>query len=528
MLRREFLKTSIAAAGFLAAPNIVKAAGQRVLKFAPQADLALLDPAFTAYVTRHHALMVFDQLFGLDENFQPVPQMLEGAVQENDGRLWRFTLRPGLAFHDGEPVRSKDCIASIRRWGNADPLGQTLMAQVDAMAAESDSVFTIRLKQPFPLLPHVFAKLSTPLLVIMPERLANTPAGTRLTEMVGSGPFRFKADERIAGARNVYERFAGYKPRESGVSVSTAGPKVAHFDRVEWLTMSDVATAASALQQGEIDWWEYASNDLIPTLKKNKNVRTPLTGSLGFMASALINPLHPPMDNPAFRRVLLDAFNQADIMTAVAGTDPNMWKDGTGIYTPGTEFASKAGMEKRISVSDIAGLKRALAASGYKGEKVVLLGASDLAIIQAMCDVADSIMRTIGINVDYQISDWGTVITRRNKREPLEQGGWSMMVTSVDGIEQITPLTHRYIRGIGPTAPTGWLKSPEIEAIWSAFSVEPDASKRKDLAHKLQVQVFNDVPSIPCGQYMQNTALRADLSGKLDGATLFWNIRRNT
>jgi hypothetical protein len=76
---------------------------------------------------------------------------------------------------------------------------------------------------------------------MMPERLAHTDP-FKVPEIIGSGPFRFVADERVPGARNVYERFAGYKPRE-GVSDWTSGPKVVHYDRIEWTTMPDAAPA---------------------------------------------------------------------------------------------------------------------------------------------------------------------------------------------------------------------------------------------------------------------------------------------
>ena len=527
MKRRDVIKGGLAAASLLASPAILRAADSRVLKFVPQADLSVLDPIFTAYVTRHHALMVYDTLYGLDRNYRAVPQMLEGAVQEQEGRLWRFTLRPGLMFHDGEPVRARDCVASIRRWTMADPIGQMLLQNTQEMTAESDRVFTLRLREPFPLLPDVFAKLSSPVLVMMPERLASQPVTTRLTEVLGSGPFRFKADERVPGARNVYERFAGYKPRESGETSWTAGPKVVHFDRVEWVTMPDVATVASALQRGEVDWWEYAASDLVPLLRRNSAVQIASTSPLGFMPSMQLNHLHAPMDNPAFRRVVLSAVNQADFLTATAGTDSNVWKDGVGIFTPGTPYATQAGMDALVHPDDLAGLKSALAASGYKGEKVVLLGANDLPSIGAWADVANDMLKKIGVNVDYQPSDWGTVLTRRLKREPIDQGGWSLYPTAVDGIEQLTPLTHRFIRGVGPAAPIGWLTSPALETIRNDFIKEDDEGKRKSLSERLQVQALQDVPYIPLGQYQQMTALRKDLVGRLDGVTLFWNLRRS-
>jgi peptide/nickel transport system substrate-binding protein len=83
-----------------------------VLRFVPQSDLAVLDPVVTsAYVTRNHAFLVWDTLYGFDQNFRPQPQMAEGHRVDEDGLIWTIRLREGLRFHDGEPVLARDCAA---------------------------------------------------------------------------------------------------------------------------------------------------------------------------------------------------------------------------------------------------------------------------------------------------------------------------------------------------------------------------------------------------------------------------------
>src|SRR4051812_24151061 len=239
MLRRPLLPGGAAAAlarPTLARPALAQPANARVLRFVPQADLTVLDPVFTtAYITRHHALMIYDQLYGLDSRLQPQPQMVE--AHEADGLTWRFRLREGLAFHDGEPVRGRDCIASIRRWAQRDALGQVLLARTAEMSAPDDRSFVIRLNKPFGPMLDALAKIGPSALFIMPERIAATEATTQIRETIGSGPFRFLADERMVGARVAYERNPAYRPREDGTPSWAAGPKRVHFDRVEWLVM---------------------------------------------------------------------------------------------------------------------------------------------------------------------------------------------------------------------------------------------------------------------------------------------------
>ncbi len=97
-------------------------------------------------------------------------------------------------------------------------------------------------------------------------------------------PFRYLASERVPGARNVYARFEGYVPRDSGQPSFLSGPKIAHFDRVEWVTLPDVATAAAALQSGDVDWLDQPAADLLPLLRGRSTLVVELLETLGLFA----------------------------------------------------------------------------------------------------------------------------------------------------------------------------------------------------------------------------------------------------
>ena len=522
MRRRSFIAASAAA---LAAPALAQAT--RVLRFIPHADLTVLDPMWTtAYVTRNHAFMVYDTLFGQDNSFEPSPQMVEGVATENDGKLWTLTLRPGLQFHDGEPVRAQDCVASLQRWAKRDAFGAALMAATDELSAKGDKALTFRLKRPFPLLPAALSKTSPFVPAIMPERLANTDPYTQVTEMVGSGPYRFKADERIPGARVVYERFFGYKPREGGATEWTAGPKVANFDRVEWATIPDQATAAQALMAGEHDWWDYAAIDLVGLLARSKDVKVVVQEPSGQISTLRMNHLTAPFDNPAIRRALVGAVSQQDVMTAVASADPKMWRAGVGFFCPNTAMASDVGMAALTSKRDLPKVRQEIEAAGYKGEKVVLLGATDLPVLKAMGDVTADMMKQVGLNVDYIATDWGGVVTRRANKGPVGQGGWSAFCTAWAGTDQLDPAVHLSLRANGDKAWFGWPSDAKIEQLRSQWFEAPDVKAQARICAEIQQEAFQNVPYVPMGQYLQPTAYRTDLQGVLQGFALFWNVRR--
>jgi peptide/nickel transport system substrate-binding protein len=514
-----------AAAAF--APSIVTAApGSKVLKFVPQADLAVLDPIWTtAYITRNHGYLVYDTLYGLDDNYKPVPQMVQGHVVDSDGLVWKLTLRPGLKFHDNTPVLAKDVVASITRWGKRDAFGKELMTNTAELSALSDTVVQFRLKKPFPQLPAALGKVTSTMPCIMPERLAKTDASTQVTEIIGSGPYKLVPGERVEGALVVYEKFAGYVPSTGPAVGRTGGPKIATLDRIEWHTMPDPATAVAALQAGEVDWLEQPLADLLPLLREQKGVTVNLNDPSGAIGSLRLNHLSAPFNNPEIRRILLSVINQADFMAAVAGTDPSMYKTGVGVFTPDTPLASTAGIEVLTGPRDFAKAKAALKAAGYKNEKVVILAASDAAAIRALSEVAADTMKRMGLNVDYQSMDWGMVQKRRTSRNKIEEGGWSCLCTSIAGIEALDPSSHQNSRGQGLSGQYGWPDSPKLEQYRAEWLDAPDLASQKAACDRIQKQVFEDVPYIPLGQFFMPVAYGPRVASVPQGFPQFYNIK---
>jgi peptide/nickel transport system substrate-binding protein len=526
MKRRTFLG---AAAATVATPALVQGQAARTLKFIPHANLTVVDPVWTtAYITRNAGFLIWDTLYGLDERYRPQPQMVEGHTLEDDDKLWTFTLREGLRFHDGEPVRARDCVASILRWTRRDAMGARLAELTEEMSALDDRRFRIRLKRPFGLMLDALAKPPSNVLFIMPERVAATDPYTQIRpeQLIGSGPFTFRHDEYISGSKVVFQRFAGYRPRPTGEVSGTAGPKVVHFDRVEWHIIPDFATAGAALQSGEIDWWENVTADLRPVLERHREIVVSVPDPLGLISILRPNHLHPPTSNVKFRKGLLAAVKQADYMIAVAGTDPKYWRTRVGAFTPGTPLATEAGLDAFAEDMDLA--KRLIAESGYGGERIVLLATTDIASLQALSQVTGDLLRRLGLNVDYQAMDWGSVVQRRASREPLDQGGWSIFCTNWAGLDHINPAGHHALRGNGKEGWFGWAESARLEDLRQAWLDAPDFETQQRIAGAMQQQMFDDVPYIPLGQFFQPLGHRRSIAGAMQpfGIPVFWNVRR--
>ena len=526
MLRRDLLKGGAASLAPIAAPRIGRAEKLNKLVFVPPADLSLLDPVVTSYrPTRNHAYLVFDTLYGIDTNWTAQPQMVEGHQVDEDGLTWTLTLRDGLRFHDKEPVLARDVVASIRRFAARIGFVDALMAATEELSAPDDRTVRFRLKRPFPHLPEALAGPGANVPAIMPERLAATSPFKPVTEIVGSGPYRFLPDEYVSGARAAYERFPLYQPRTSGSVGFTAGPKVAHFDRVEWLTL-DPFSAMAALRAGEVDWWEVQPRDLAEGLARERDI-TVISQYATALALLRFNHLHPPFDNAAVRRALLGAVDQAEAMIAIAGTDHAFWQDGIGLFPAGTPFANDAGIEVLRGPRDYPAVRQALARAGYNGEKIVVLAPTDGGI-RALSLVGVDRLRRAGMNVDLQEMEFGTLYRRRLNQGAPDKGGWNAFFFFFDrSAPNTNPYGNYWIRADGLAAFDGWPTSPRIEALRAAWLDASSLDEQRRICVELQLQLWQDVPYIPMGEYWQSTAYRKDLLDVLPGCfATFWGIRR--
>ena len=356
----RLLRAAAAALGALCLTTLAARAEspQTTLRFIPQADLRSIDPIWTtAYVTRNFGYLVFDTLFALDKDFKPQPQMVDHWKVSDDKLTYTFTLRDGLKWHDGQPVRAVDCIASIERWGKRDPFGQKMMEAVAEIKPVDDKTFTIKLKTPFPLLINALGKLSSNVPFMMPERLAKTDPYKQIPEAVGSGPFKFVKAEWVPGNKAVFVKNTEYVPRKEPPSFASGG-KVAKVDRVEWLYIPDSATASAALNAGEADWYEQPPADLLPVFAGNPDVVVATVDPLGNHGILRFNHVQPPFDNLKLREAVLNLVDQKEYMQAAAG-DPKYWKTCVALFGCGTPLETQAGAEALLKAPDPAKAKAA-------------------------------------------------------------------------------------------------------------------------------------------------------------------------
>ena len=283
--------------------------------------------------------------------------------------------------------------------------------------------------------------------------------------------------------------------------------------------LPDPATAAAALQKNEVDWLERPLFDLIPMLKSTPDVKVELVDPMGFFAILNLNNAVPPFDNAKLRAALLPAINQQDFMAAVVGDQQGLSRAGMGMFTPGSPFASDAGMAVLNGKRDIELAKRLIADSGYKGEKIVLM-APEIPEYRAMAEVTNGLFRQLGLNVDFQSMDWGTLSARQRSTDPAVMAGWSCYCVGWAGLWPANPGSHIPLNGVKA--------NPKMDALKTSWFDAPDLDSQKKLAEQMQVLGFKEPPFIPLGQYFIPYAFRSGMSGFVGAPiTAMWNVRKS-
>jgi peptide/nickel transport system substrate-binding protein len=529
LTRRSFGKVAAGAALAAAVPQgaaRAAVADNKVLRFIAQSDLRVLDPIWTtAYITRNHGYCVFDTLFAIDAEFVPHPQMVGEHAVSADQLTYNFKLRDGLAFHDGSPVRGADCVASVKRWMVRDGHGQSIAPVLDEIKPDGDKGFTIKLKEPFALLLDGLGKVSSLALFIMPERLANTDPFQQVTEMVGSGPFKFVKDEFEPGHRVVYVKNTDYVPRTEPPSWASGG-KVVKVDRVEWLYIPDAMTKVAALNNGEADWWENPPLDIVPVLAANPDITIAPADPLPSPIMVKFNHLLAPFDNVKMRQAILAVTDQSDFLAALAGDKVN-WDLCPSFFTCGGPMANDAGSQALTGKRDFAKAKKLIAEAGYKGEKIVVLDAVDQPVAHSQALVVTDLMKKLDLNVELQAMDWGTLVTRRASMEPVDKGGWNIFATGWVGADLLDPAINPTLRTNGKKGHFGWPSDDKIEALRTQWLKATTADERKKLAAAIQERAFEIVPYIPTGQWKPVTAFHKYVKGVIEApAYLMWNVEK--
>ncbi len=198
-----------------------------------------------------------------------------------------------------------------------------------------------------------------------------------------------------------------------------------------------------------------------------------------------------------------------------------------GFFPPISPLASDAGMSALTGKRDYAAVKKALEAAGYQGEKVVLMVGTDQPVLNALSNVAADMLKRVGMNVDYQATDWGMVVQRRALTKPPAEGGWNLFCTGFSGLDFFTP-------GEPPAAARQWQgrlvrlarRSEDRGAAGRMVQRPGPARRRRRSARRSSFRRSRTCRITRSGWRRLPTAFRKDITGVPEGFPIFWNVRR--
>ncbi|MBB4232954.1 ABC transporter substrate-binding protein [Rhizobium mongolense] len=531
--RRDLIKTTIAAGAVLSIPSEMRAQTSlvdvRTIRMRQSTDLQVFDPIWTTSTpTAHYGAAIYDQLFALDSNFMPQPQMVGNWAISDDKRTYTFQLRDGLQWHDDTPVTASDCVASIRRWAEVSPAGQLIMARTTDISAKDKNTFTIVLKEPLSLLPSLLAEVSPPILYIMREQDASRPASEKVTSHIGSGPFKYNEALAKPGASYVYDKNEKYIPRQEPPD-GLAGAKVVKVDRVVWDIISDDQTALAALQTGEVDYLDRAPVDLLPVIGSDPNLVLQVLDKAGANFILRMNFLQKPFDNVKVRRAMLHLVDQ-EAFLSVMHPDAEHTRVVTSIFGNETPYTNDANTGWYRKGGDPEKAKQLLKEAGYAGEKIVIMSPTDWPPYSNGSQLLVAELHKIGVNAELAVMTWAELATRRANKGPIEDGGWSIFITDFPDYVHGNPLSASDLAANGDQAWYGWPKNDEYEALRAKWPDVETLEERRELARKMQSLWWDFVGDVRLGQFISPAAHRKSLTGLIGMPQIvpMWNVQKTS
>ncbi len=463
--------------------------------------------ATTATITREIGINIFEGLYALDARHQPVPLLAEGQEVQDGGKRYLIHLRRDVKFHNGKTLTSADVVASLKRWGAMASTGKALFKTIEAVEAKGPSAVEIRLKEPSGSLLTGLAHVDNAAM-IYPKEVIDAAGEGQLKEFVGTGPFRFvehKPDRHIKLAR-----FDGYAARAEAPS-GLAGKRVAWLDEILFMPVPDYATRQAGIVTGEYNYIQQVKPDQYERIKASPGVEPVVVKPYGWV-TIVLNTRQGLMTDKRIRQAMQAALDVEPMMLAGLG-HKDFYRLDPGIFFLEQAFHSKASAAL-YNQHDKEKAKRLLKEAGYAGQPIRWIVTTEYEHHYKPSVVAKSQLEEVGFKVDLQVSDWATVVQRRNKAEL-----WDAFTTAF--IFQPEPTVAAQILCDWP----GWWCNAEKDQLVLALAREPDAKKRAATIDRIQTMFYADAARIKIGDYFRLDARRKDVQGYDSGPFMhFWNV----
>ncbi|HSB78128.1 MAG TPA: ABC transporter substrate-binding protein [Candidatus Methylomirabilis sp.] len=479
-----------------------------VIRVATNAEPPTLDwQSSTTTATRLVAWHIFESLFALDQDYEVKPLLAQGFTVSPDGLRYTIRLRTGIKFHNGQPMRPEDVIASLERWGKLSSGGRETFKFIKQIRRIDDATIEIDLARGFtPLITNLGDPKQAA--VIMPKSVAESSGLKPATELIGTGPYSFK--RWTPGQEIVLVKNPAYVSRSENWGGIT-GRKVAYADEIDFFPVTDPQVRLAGVSTGQYDLALELPQDVYAGVKANPNLTADMVKVFNWMG-AVFNKANGVFTDERLRQAALYAMKPADLMAAAAGPK-EFWKLDPGLFFPeqkglystaGSEIYNHQNLDKARSL---------MKAAGYHGQKIVVMSTKDYTWNNNAAQVLVPELQAVGFNVDSQVFDWPTLINRRTKKDL-----WDIFLTGFS--PSIDPTAVIFFGSNWP----GWYESKAMDAQLSRWSQTPvtDAAARKALMDQIQTTFYKEVPVAKFGN---SYGLEVYNNQQLHGYTSFFDVR---
>jgi peptide/nickel transport system substrate-binding protein len=476
LTRRDLLKGA-AALGAAAAvplttggPALAQTTQKKELITAQSGDVSKFDPH---YSTSSNDVRVSFNLFDNLTSRHPDGKLYPGLATEwklEGPTTWRFKLRQGVKFHNGDPLTSADVKYSIER--TYDPAAKTMVATVfgtiEKVDAPDASTIVITTKKPDPLLA---ARLAFYGGQVVPKKYLESVGNDAFNaKPIGSGPVRFTS--WVKDDRAVLEANPDYW-----------GGKI-DMDRWIMRPIPETAPRIAALLKGEVD-----AITQLPPDQEDRVAANPATRVAGALYAGLyvlaVNSKRPPLDNPLVKQALSLAIDREAIVK-------ELWR-GRGVVPNGPIAKGDNHFDASLPplAYNPAEAKARLQKAGYKGEEIFIeTTVAYVAQDKAMAEAIAAMWKDVGVNVKVEVIEY-SVRAQKNREKSFKGVFWS------DPTSTLSDPDGMMWRLLGPGGPQDYWREAKFDELGNAarFSVD---EKFRGTAYKDMTKIFLEhLPWLP-------------------------------
>lgn len=437
-------------------------AGNLVAAIAGEPDQ--LDPHKTsAYFSFEVLENVFDTLVEPDADLEMKPALAESWQVSPDELTWTFRLRPGVRFHNGDPLTAEDVVFSYRRIIDEELTNVDKFSAVADVSAPDPATVVIRLDRPTPNLLTNLGGFKG--MAIVSRR--NVESGEIATNPVGTGPFAF-AGQRSGDSITLRANpdYWGGPPKVPGVT---------------FRFISEPSTALSALQAGEVDWTDSIPTQRVSQLEGDDSLSLAVTPSNDYWYLAL-NNAKPPWNDVRVRQAIAYGIDRDAIVAATsygtAALNQLAIPEGNPWFTPYDTYSY-----------DVDRATSLLQEAGSQPQDLDMLVTSEYPETVTAAQIIADNLAPLGITVNIRTVDFATWLDEQNN------GNFDMLMMGWLG--NIDPDDFYYAQHhTDGTSNAQKFSDPEVDRLLDAGRVETDRDARADDYAKAATLIADNVSYI--------------------------------